>query len=294
MKIGLIGLGNMGGRIAKHLMKQGNELHLYDVNTELLEHFESIGAKIANSPKALASENKYVITVLPNAEIVKQVVSGEEGLITGFKPGSILIDMTSSIPEVTKNISKELEEQSVRMLDAPVSGGVKRAEKGTLTIMVGGNEEAFSEAFPIFDMIGSNTMHVGDSGAGHTIKALNNMISATTLSVTLEALAAGIKLGLDPYKMLKVINSSTGKSNSSENKVAQQVLSGKYEGGFTLDLMYKDLTTAMEITDHAKVPAAVSNSVYQLWEYASSQEHGNKVDHTVIAKIIEKIADVKF
>lgn len=294
MKIGLIGLGNMGGRIAKRLMEQGNQLHVYDVNTDLLKHFESLGAKAANLPVELAAENKYVITVLPNANTVKKVVLGEEGLISGFKPGSILIDMTSSIPDVTKKISKELEQHSIKVMDAPVSGGVKRAEEGTLAVMAGGDEAVFTEVLTIFQDIGTNITHVGEIGAGHAIKALNNLISATTLSVTLEALAAGIKSGLDPYKMLEVINNSTGKNNSSENKVAQQILSGKYEVGFTLDLMYKDLTTAMEIADKANVPASVSSSVFQLWEYASSQGDGEMKDHTTIAKVIEEMADVKF
>ncbi len=294
MKLGLIGLGNMGGRIAKRLLERGNQLHVYDVNADVLNDFEMMGAKTADSIKEVSFENEYVITVLPNADIVKKVVLGEEGLIFGLKPNSVLIDMTSSTPEVTKEISTVLEKHGIKMLDAPISGGVKRAEEGDLAVMVGGEESVLSEVLPFLEDIGSKITHVGESGAGHAIKALNNLISATTLSITLEALAVGIKYGLDPYKMLNVINNSTGKNNSSENKVAQQILSGKYEVGFSLDLMYKDLTTAIELSKRVQVPASVSSSVFQLWKYASLQGNGEIIDHTAIAKVIEQISDVKF
>jgi 3-hydroxyisobutyrate dehydrogenase-like beta-hydroxyacid dehydrogenase len=292
MKVGLAGLGNMGGRIAKRLIEQGNEVHVYDVDSSVLDDFETLGAKIADSPSELAANNKYVITVLPNSGIVKSVVFGEGGLIAGFQPGNVLIDMTSSVPDVTKEIGKELGNYRIDMLDAPVSGGVKKAEEGALTIMVGGDESVFTKALPLLEEIGSNIIHVGELGAGHTIKALNNLISATTLSITSEAMAIGVKLGLDPHKMLEVINNSTGRNNSSETKMSQQVLSRKFEIGFTLDLMYKDLTTAMEIARTTNVPAFVSGSVFQLWQYAWSQG-GKDMDHTAIAKFIEEMANVE-
>jgi 3-hydroxyisobutyrate dehydrogenase-like beta-hydroxyacid dehydrogenase len=292
MKIGLVGLGNMGGRIAKRLMEQGNQLQVYDVNADVLNHFETLGAKPADTPSDLAVNNEYVITVLPNADIVKSVVLGKDGLIFGFKSGSTLIDMTSSVPDVTKKIGGELGLHGVNMLDAPVSGGLKKAEEGTLAVMVGGGEAALTETLPVLKDVGSNIIHVGELGAGHTIKALNNLITATTLSITAEAMAVGVKSGLDPRKMLEVINTSSGRSNSSENKFPQQVLSRKFEVGFTLDLMYKDLTTALGMAKDTKVPAFISSSVLELWHYASSQGSGN-MDHTAIAKFIEEMADVK-
>jgi 3-hydroxyisobutyrate dehydrogenase len=290
MKIGLIGLGNMGGQIAKRLMELGNELTVFDVNPDVVKQLESIGAKVANTPAQLAASNPYVITVLPNAHIVKSVTLGENGLLSGFKSGSTLIDMTSSVPEVTKEIGEELAQHGIRMLDAPVSGGVKKAELGTLAIMVGGEESVFNEVLPILQQIGTNITHVGGIGAGHTIKALNNLISASTMAITAEAMAVGVKLGLDPNKMLQVINTSSGRNNSSEVKFPEQVLSRKFEVGFTIDLMCKDLTIAMELAKNARAPMFASSSVFQLWQYAWSKGGGD-MDHTAIVKFIEQMSD---
>ncbi|MFD2925619.1 NAD(P)-dependent oxidoreductase [Halobacillus naozhouensis] len=294
MKIGLVGLGNMGGRIGKRLLKEGHELHVYDVNKEALIEFQSLGAIPAQSLTELASKNNYILTVLPNADIVKDVVLGEKGLVTGLEPTSVLIDMTSSIPKVTNEVGNELKKHKVEMLDAPVSGGVKRAEAGTLTVMVGGDLSTYEQLMPIFESIGSKITHVGKSGTGHAVKALNNLVSATTLSVTLEALAVGMKTGIDPYKMLEVINHSTGKSNSSENKIAQQILSGNYEISFTMDLMYKDLTTAMSIAETTEAPSPISQAVYNLWGEAEKQMEENKVDHTEIAHLIGERSGINF
>jgi 3-hydroxyisobutyrate dehydrogenase len=178
------------------------------------------------------------------------------------------------------------------MIDAPVSGGVKKAEDGTLSIMVGGEVVDFEEAKPILSCLGQNIFHVGEVGSGHTIKALNNMISATTLAATGEAMALGVKLGLDPSKMLNVINSSTGKSFSSDFKFPNQVLTRKFEVGFTLDLMVKDLKIAMNMAEEEKVPMFISSASFQLWKHAWSQGRGSQ-DHTAIVQHIEEMFDVE-
>ncbi|CAM3710635.1 NAD(P)-dependent oxidoreductase [Cytobacillus oceanisediminis] len=292
MKVGLIGLGNLGGRIARHLIKKGYKLSVYDLDRGLSQSFAELGAIIYESPSELARNNDYVITVLPNAQIVKSVTLGPSGLLSGFSEGSTLIDMTSSVPEITKEIGSELRKYDIHMLDAPVSGGVKKAEDGTLAIMVGGDESVFLDAYHLLSDIGFNVTHVGELGAGHTIKALNNMLCATTLAATAEVLAIGTKLGLNPAKMLEVINTSSGRSHSSEIKFPQQVLSRKFDVGFTIDLMCKDLTIANGIAEGAEVPAFISSAVYQLWQYAKSQG-GGEMDHTAITQFIEGMAGVE-
>ena len=177
------------------------------------------------------------------------------------------------------------------MIDAPVSGGVKKAENGTLTIMVGGEEIDYEEVKSLLHKIGENVIHVGAIGAGHTIKALNNMISATTLAVTGEAIALGVKLGLDPNKMLEVINSSTGRSVSSDLKFPGQILNRKFDSGFTLDLMVKDLTIAMGMAEDENVPMDIANTNFQLWKQALAEEKGS--DHTAIVKYIEEKFEVE-
>lgn len=292
MRTGIIGLGNMGGRMAKRLLEQGVEVGVYDLNKEFVRSFVELGAEEAESPADLASKFQYIITVLPNVFIVKETLTGPNGLMKGFKPDSLLIEMTTSIPSVTKELNGLMKKEGFRMIDAPVSGGVKKAEDGTLSIMVGGEADDFEEAKPLLSMIGQNIFHVGESGAGHTIKALNNMISATTLAATGEAMALGVKLGLDPGKMLDVINSSTGRSFSSDFKFPNQVLTRNFEVGFTLDLMVKDLKIAMSMAEEEKVPMFISSASFQLWKHAWSQGGGSE-DHTAIVKYIEEMFGVE-
>lgn len=291
-KIGVIGLGNMGGRIARHLIEKGHQLCVYDADSKILSDFEDSGARTASSLKHVAENCRLVLTVLPNADIVKKVVLGEDGLVSGFQSGSILVDMTSSVPDVTKQIGEILSRNRMKMLDAPVSGGLKKAEEGTLTVMVGGDEETYTEVLPIFKDIGSLVTHVGDLGAGHTIKALNNLVSATTFAITAEALAIGVKSGLKPGKMLEVINNSTGKNNSSENKFPQHVLTRDFNVGFAMDLMYKDLKIATDIARKTKSPAFTSSTVFELWQQAQ-QKGDRNTDHSEFAKLIEEMSGVE-
>lgn len=292
MKVGIIGIGNMGGRMAKRFLSAGIDVGIYDINMEAVQSLVKLGANAIETPKELALLYPYVITILPNTHIVKNIVFGEKGLIEGFREDSILIEMTSSIPSMTIEIARRLEEVSYRMVDAPVSGGVLKAEDGTLTIMIGGRGETVQLVLPILEHIGNNIVHVGDIGAGHTIKALNNLISATTLAVTGEALALGVKLGLDPEKMLEVINSSTGRSLSSEYKFPTHILTRKFAGNFGLDLMVKDLSIALGMADEEKTPMFISSAAYQLWKYALSQSEKG-VDHTEVIKLIEKMMGVE-
>jgi 3-hydroxyisobutyrate dehydrogenase len=292
MRAGIIGLGNMGGRMAKRLLEQGVEVGVFDLNKDFVRSFVEMGAEEAESPADLASKFQYIITVLPNVFIVKETLTGPEGLMKGFKTDSLLIEMTTSIPSVTKELNEMLKKEGFRMIDAPVSGGVKKAEDGSLSIMVGGEAGDFEEAKPLLSLLGQNIFHVGESGAGHTIKALNNMISATTLAATGEAMALGVKLGLDPNKMLDVINSSTGRSFSSDFKFPNQVLTRNFEVGFTLDLMVKDLKIAMGMAEEEKVPMFISSASFQLWKQAWSEGKGSE-DHTAIVKSIEEMFGVE-
>ncbi|TKC19466.1 NAD(P)-dependent oxidoreductase [Robertmurraya kyonggiensis] len=288
MRIGIIGVGNMGSRMAKNFLKAGVDVGLYDINEKALQELVHLGANAIETPAELARTYPYIITILPNSNIVKATIFGENGLIEGLHRGSMIIEMTTAIPTITKEIASNLEERGLRMIDAPVSGGVVKAEDGTLTIMVGGKEQDFEEVQSYLKIIGENIVHVGSIGAGHTIKALNNMVSATTLAVTGEALALGVKLGLNPEKMLDVINSSTGRSFSSEFKFPAQVLTRNFGGNFSIDLMVKDITIALGMADEQRTPMVVSSATYQLWKQALAQSDPN-VDHTEVIKHIEKM-----
>ncbi|ANU27293.1 hypothetical protein I858_009865 [Planococcus versutus] len=292
VKAGIIGLGNMGGRMVKRLLEQGVKVGVFDLNKDLVRKFVEMGAEETKSPAALAKKFPYILTVLPNVFIVKETLMGTEGLMEGMNSESLLIEMTTSIPSVTKELNALLKEKGLKMIDAPVSGGVKKAEDGTLSIMVGGETVDFDRAKPLLECLGAHIFHVGEAGAGHTIKALNNMISATTLAATGEAMALGVKLGLDPEKMLDVINASTGRSFSSEFKFPNQVLTRKFEVGFTLDLMVKDLKIAMAMAEEEKVPMFISSASFQLWKHAWSQGRGDQ-DHTAVIKDIEEMFSIE-
>jgi 3-hydroxyisobutyrate dehydrogenase-like beta-hydroxyacid dehydrogenase len=287
MNIGLIGLGNMGSRIAKRLLTSDCQLWVYDINETILSSYQKLGANIAKSPLELASNTSYILTILPNADSVKEVVLGNDGLLEGLQTGSVLIDITSSEPKTTKYISEVLKKVNVHMIDAPVSGGIKKAENGTLSIMVGGEEQVLQSVLPLLKHIGTTITYIGDHGSGHAMKALNNLVSATTLSITAEAVAIGAEMGLDPVKMIEVINNSSGRSNSSEVKFPEQILNGKFEVSFPIELMYKDLTTALNMAKDTNISVDVSESVHQLWGNAVSDGF-NRQDHTAIVKFMEQ------
>ena len=291
MKISLVGLGNMGSRIAKRLIEQGHELGVFDIDKQSMDDLQRIGATTYSSIEELGLVSDYVITVLPNAGAVEETVNCHGGLLRSMKAGSVLIDMTSSEPQVTKNLGDSLLENGISMLDAPVSGGTKKAENGTLTIMIGGDENIFNESLKILNSIGEKIIHVGGLGAGHTVKALNNLLAASTLAITAESLAVGVKMGIEPSKMLEVINAGSGKSASSETKFSQQIISRKFDVGFTLELMCKDLTIAMNIAHQNNVPMFASASICQLWQYALANG-GGKMDHTAIACFVEDMSNV--
>ena len=295
MKLAVVGLGNMGGRIAGRLMRAGLDVAVFDANKALQQRYADEGARSYDCLATLAGEVDLVLTVLPNAEIVKRVILGQDdepGLIAGLRPGSIVVDMTSSVADVTRSLAKTLAAQGVQMLDAPVTGGVSKADAGELTIMVGGESDVLEQVRQPLSTLASVIIHVGPVGAGHTAKALNNLVSATTLTITAEAMAIGVKMGLDAGKLLEVINNGSGRSASSELKFPQQVLSGKFERGFTMALMVKDLKIALDMGQGQGIPAPVSAAVNELWKSGVAAGMGDR-DHTAIAQYLEELAGVQ-
>lgn len=282
----------MGGRIARRLLQLGHEIGVYDTNLDTLRQFASQGAKTYETLHALAEAHGTILTVLPNADIVREVVLGQAGLAHGMQSGSLLIDMTTSVPAVTQEVACALSEKNIMMIDAPVSGGVRKAEEGTLTIMVGGPEQTLEQARPVLQAIGTNILHVGEIGAGHTAKALNNLITAATLAVTSEALVLGVKMGVDAQKLLDVINAGSGRSAASETKFPQQVLSRAFKPGFSMALMSKDVGIALDMARQVRSPTWVSSAVQQLWEYGVENGRG-EMDHTAIALTLEEMAEVE-
>ena len=292
MKIGFIGLGNMGFEMTQHLCAKGYQLIVFDVDktkcSELVKLYKDV--TIADNPAALTAVSDVIITMLPDSRIVKMVMYGDNGIYSTIGPGKIFIDMSSSIPQATKEICKALQEKGAEMLDAPVSGGVGGAQKATLAVMVGGKEAVFEKCKDILQAIGSKVTLIGEIGSGHTIKALNNLLSATTMWATAETLALGVKAGLSAEKMLEVINGSSGRSNSSENKFPKFVLNRKFDSNFSSALTLKDVKIANGIGDEYRVPMLLGSHVEQLWAYGMTVDPN--MDQTEIAKIVEKMFGV--
>jgi len=290
--IGFIGIGNMGLPMSQNLFKAGYSLVVYDLREAAMEELVKLGVEKASSPRDTASRSSVVITMLPASPDVEAVVLGPEGVVEGAKPGSIVIDMSSSYPSSTKMVAERLGTKGIRMLDAPVSGGTKGARECTLSIMVGGEEKDYEECRPIFEAIGHNIYYLGKIGAGHAVKALNNLCSACSMVITSEALVVATKMGLSPTKVIDVINSSSGRSWSSQFKFPAFVFTDTFNSGFSIGLMNKDLEMATQLGRDLHVPMFAGTLVQQVYNYAVGQ--GREGDcHTAIVKLIEDWSNVK-
>jgi len=290
--IGFVGTGAMGAPMAQNLLKAGYPLVVYDLREKAMEDLVKAGAEKASSAKELAGRSSVVITMLPASPDVETAVLGPQGVMAGAKSGDIVIDMSSYYPTSTKSICERLAVKGIRMLDAPVSGGVKGAREGTLTIMVGGEEKDYAECHPILEAMGQNIYYLGKIGAGHTVKALNNLCSACSMIITSEALIVAKKLGLNPEKVINAINSGTGRSWSSQFKFPTFVLTNKFNSGFSIGLMNKDLEIATRLGRELNVPMSVAKVVQQLYNHAVECGAGDDC-HTAIIKFIEDWRGVK-
>ena len=289
-RIGFIGLGSMGRPMASRLRAAGFALTVFDTRADAVRDFVSDGGTAAATLADVARDSDVVITMLPNGEIVRRVVLGSnDSLLTAMPPEFVLIDMSSSSPTGTQALGRILTERGIPMLDAPVSGGVARAEAGTLSIMVGGEPAVIERCRPVLQPMGERIFATGPLGSGHAMKALNNLVSAAGLIAAAEALLVGRRFGLDPNVMLDVLNASTGRNNSTENKFKQFVLSRRFASGFSLDLMLKDLTTALDLAHATETPAPFSAACRELWAAAQAQLESG-ADHTAVVRWFETLA----
>jgi 3-hydroxyisobutyrate dehydrogenase len=291
--IAFVGLGMMGRPMAARLAAAGYKLRLYDLSQKAVSDF--IGAHpsalATASPKAAAQGADALITMLPDGKVVRQaVIEGRDAARDGLAAGALVLDMSSSNPVDTQKLARDLASSGVALLDAPVSGGVKRAIDGSLSIMVGGAAADLERARPVFAAMGKTITLCGAIGAGHTMKALNNYLSAAGLVALCEALVVGEAFGLDPGTMVDVFNSSTGKSNATEVKGRQFVVSRTFAAGFTTGLMAKDLRTAGEVAAHLELNMPGLRQAVAYWADAN-QRLGAAADHTEIFRYAEMLAE---
>jgi len=269
-KIGFIGLGVMGGPMAHNLTKAGYRLAVYDMNACLAEKISSENqwVRAAGSPKHVAELSDIVITMLPDGNNVRDVIRGKDGLIEGYRPGSLHLDTSSAEPWITLESAAMLEDHGVAMVDAPVSGAEPGAIQAELVFMVGGNPKDVARAAPLLQVMGKQQFHLGPTGSGHTMKCINNLITAMCFMATTEGLVIGKRLGLDPGAMIDVLNVSTGMSWNSIHHFKQRIFTRKFDDRFKLGLMIKDIGIAMELSRTQGLSLPVADLAQRLWKSA--------------------------
>ena len=290
--IGYVGLGNIGGAMAVRLAGHDHHLVVYDLVKERMDRLSNYGAEAAQSPADVASRTEIVYLSLPTPESVREVCLGAKGLIEGSKI-RVCFDLSTTGRDMAREVAAALKERDIDYLDAPVSGGVPGAEKGTLAVMVSGPEAAFREAEQTLRTIGHNTFYIGtEAGLGHMMKLINNVLSASAMVISMEALACGVKAGLDADTMLAVINASSGRNTATTDKFPKAILPRTFDYGFNTELMYKDLKLLMQHADNLHVPMFLGRQVTSMWAFAMSQGEGPK-DYTNLMKHIERWAGVE-
>ena len=266
-RIGFIGLGVMGGAMARHLAAAGYEMTVLDLNPAAVDRLrgEHPHVRAVGTPTEVAAASDIVITMLPSGKEVVSTALGEHGLIHGFRPGSLLLDTSSSAPWHTKEASATLAENGIAMVDAPVSGAEVGARTAELVFMVGGAAEDVARVKPLLDVMGKASFHLGPIGSGDVMKAMNNLLTAVALTATTEILLVGTRCGLDPAVMNDVLDISTGESWITRTHYRARVFNRAFDDSFTFDLMLKDMNIAGDIAEGADVPMPVSNEARRLW-----------------------------
>lgn len=292
-RIGFIGLGAMGKPMAKNLIKAGYVLTVYDLNPQPMKELADLGAKRAGSSAETAGDVDVIITILPACEEVKTAVLGEDGVLQGARKGAVLIDMSSIAPHTSQLVAAEAFTRGLKFMDAPVSGGTIAAEKGTLTIMVGGDKELLDEHTDILEAMGKTIYHVGDIGMGETVKMINQILVGVNIVAIAEAFVLGTKLGADPEVLYNVIRNSAGNSFLIDNRVPNYIFKGDFtQPGFALDLLLKDVGLAVDSAKINKIPLFLTGQAFQYLSMASASGLGKK-DLSSVIEMLEKAVDVK-
>jgi 2-hydroxy-3-oxopropionate reductase len=289
--LGFIGLGIMGKPMAKNLLKAGYKLVVYDINEEPVMELVKAGAKEGKSSQDVASQCEVIITMLPNSPEVKEAVLGINGIIYGAKPGTILVDMSSISPIVSKELSEKLLQKEIVMLDAPVSGGEPKAIEGNLAIMVGGPQETFDSVKDILSAMGTSVTLVGDIGSGNVTKLANQIIVALNIAAVGEAMVLATKAGVDPEKVYHAIRSGLAGSTVLDAKMPM-ILDGNFKPGFRIELHIKDLMNALDTAKKLDSPSVLTGQVLEMMQALKADGKG-KNDHSGLIQYYEKMANVE-
>lgn len=284
MQIGIIGCGNMGGGMANTLTQKGKKLLCFDSSLDTLEKMKKIGCKVTNSPNNLIQKCDLVILSLPTAKIVRDLM---EVVSPDIKPGTIIVDTSTSEPDTTKALSEIAKQAHYHFIDGPVSGGPVAANSGSMTMLLGGDKNIIESIQPTLDLITLKTVIVGPSGAGHAAKIANNMLCAANLVLVSEVVKLGNACGISPKDLLNGINAGSGRSGVSEVNFPKWVLNEDYNSGFTMGLMRKDVKLGLELTNKYGVTTPTFDIVASIWEESNDTLPDNK-DFNEIYKMSKK------
>jgi 2-hydroxy-3-oxopropionate reductase len=290
-KIGFIGLGIMGKPMSKNLLRAGYPLLIYDIVPAALDEIVRAGAEKATSPKDVAARTDVIITMLPNSPHVKEVVLGKNGIIEAARPGSILIDMSSIAPLVSREIAAKLAEKKIRMLDAPVSGGEPKAIDGTLSIMVGGSKADFDESLPLLKVMGASVVLCGEIGAGNVTKLANQIVVAANIAAVSEALVLAAKAGVNPDLVHQAIRGGLAGSTVMDAK-APMMMDRNFKPGFRINLHIKDLNNVLETARGINVPTPLTDEIMAMMQSLKDEGMGD-ADHSALVRYYEKIAGIE-
>jgi 2-hydroxy-3-oxopropionate reductase len=290
IRIGFIGLGTMGRPMVRNLLKAGFPVTVCGRRKLIVDEFIREGASSAGSPREVAQASDVVITMLPDSPDVREVVIGENGILSGAKPGMIVIDMSTISPSVTREIAETASKQGVEYLDAPVSGGEPGAAAGTLSIMVGGKPEVSEKCMPILQALGKNIVHMGGVGMGQAAKLCNQVICVLNIEAVCEGLILGAKSGLDLEKLLSVVSNGAAASWMLSN-LGPKMLARDFEPGFRVKLQQKDLRLALAAADELKLALPGMSLVHQLFNTVAAAGMGEKGTQALVTAL-EKLADV--
>jgi 2-hydroxy-3-oxopropionate reductase len=290
-KIGFIGLGIMGKPMSKNLLKAGYPLVVYDITAAAVDEVVQAGAEKGASPRDVAAKADAIITMLPNSPQVKEVVLGKDGIIETMRPGSILIDMSSIDPLVSREVAARLAEKKVRMLDAPVSGGEPKAIDGTISIMVGGRQADFDEFLPVMKAMGASVVLCGEIGAGNVTKLANQIVVAANIAAVSEALVLAAKAGVNPDLVFQAIRGGLAGSTVMNAK-APMMLDRNFKPGFRINLHIKDLTNVLDTAKGIAVPTPLTDEVMKMMLSLRDEGMGD-ADHSALVRFYEKIAGIE-
>lgn len=291
-QLGFIGLGAMGFPMARRLLAAGRPTTVFDVSAERVEALVAEGARSAGSPREVAAASDVVITMLPDSADVQAVTSGPDGVLAGLRPGSVLVDMSTISPAVSREVAAAVVAAGSEMVDAPVGRTSRHAAEGDLLIMVGGPEAVVDRVLPVLEVFGKDIVRCGPVGAGETMKVVNNLLTATIVAADAEALVLGCAAGLELDTVLRVLRMTAASNTHLKATYAEKALQRDFTPGFATRLAVKDLRLALGLAIDQQLPVGVGAAALQLFSTACSEGHATD-DYTSVITVLERLAGVE-